>query len=132
MWFLSDWHSIVMSAKADPGQQIADRTKGSAAGRGRQSSLREHADSNAWAALRVNRLAGEASAAVPRRIGTIMAQIIKPGEDAPKSAQYELVGPHGGRKGVEVTVPKGKTMPPTPEKGQGYIVADPTKNKSGR
>jgi len=31
-----------------------------------------------------------------------------------------------------VTVPKGHTMPPTPQAGQGYIVADPTKNGSGK
>ncbi len=38
---------------------------------------------------------------------------IKPGESAPKSGQYEVVGPRGGRTGKEVTLPKGHTAPPT-------------------
>ncbi len=57
---------------------------------------------------------------------------LKPGETAPKSGQYEEVGPRGGKTGHEVTVPKGSTMPPTQNKGDGYILVDPTKNKSGK
>jgi hypothetical protein len=57
---------------------------------------------------------------------------IKPGQSAPKSGQYEEVGPRGGHKGNEVTVPKGHTMPPTSEPGNGYILVDPTKNGSGK
>lgn len=57
---------------------------------------------------------------------------VNPGKLAPKSGQYEIVGPRGGHTGKEVTVPKGHTMPPTPKSGQSYNLVDPTKNKSGR
>jgi hypothetical protein len=57
---------------------------------------------------------------------------LKPGTPAPASAQYERIGPRGGATGKEVTVPKGKTLPPTPTPGGGYRIADRSKNKSGR
>jgi len=57
---------------------------------------------------------------------------LKPGDVAPVSAQYEIVGSRGGRTGKERTVPKGKTLPPTPGPGQSYRIADRTKNASGR
>lgn len=56
----------------------------------------------------------------------------RPGQKAPASGQYEIVGQRGGRTGKERTVVKGEPLPPTPEKGQGYRMADRTKNKSGR
>ncbi len=56
---------------------------------------------------------------------------LKPGQTAPKSGQYETVGPRGG-KGPEVTVPKGHVMPPTTTPGSTYKLVDPSKNKSGR
>lgn len=59
-------------------------------------------------------------------------RVLKPGEKAPNSGQYEIVGPRGGGTGKERTVVKGEPLPPTPEKGQGYIISDPTKNKSGK
>ncbi len=55
---------------------------------------------------------------------------LKPGNTAPVSAQYQTIGPRGGR-GPEVTVSKGETLPPAP-KGSTYRIADRTKNKSGR
>ena len=55
---------------------------------------------------------------------------LKPGEAAPFSAQYQLIGPRGG-KGPEITAIKGKPLPPAPMKGATYTVVDPTKNKSG-
>lgn len=58
--------------------------------------------------------------------------IHKPGSEAPKSGQYEQVGPRGGGTGKEVTMPKGHTLPPTDAPGQGYVLVDPSKNKSGR
>lgn len=61
-----------------------------------------------------------------------MARTLKPGEAAPVSAQYELIGPRGGRTGKERTVSKGETLPPTPSPGMSYTIADRTKNKSGR
>jgi len=56
----------------------------------------------------------------------------KPGESAPASGQYEIVGPRGGRTGKERTIVKDETLPPTEEKGQQFIIVDRTKNKSGR
>lgn len=54
---------------------------------------------------------------------------IKPGEEAPTSGQYKVVGPRGGDLGREVTAVQGKPMPPTQAPGQGYILADKTKHK---
>lgn len=56
---------------------------------------------------------------------------LKPGEKAPKSGQYQKVGPRGG-KGDEVTVTKGEPMPPTDKKGTTFDLVDPSKNKSGK
>lgn len=56
----------------------------------------------------------------------------KPGEKVPKSGQYEIVGPRGGRTGQERTVVKDGVFPPTPMAGQQYVAVDLTKNKSGR
>lgn len=61
-----------------------------------------------------------------------MPKIYKPGEDAPVSGQFGIVGQRGGDTGVEVTAIKGKPLPPTPEAGQGFVIKDPSKNKSGR
>lgn len=38
---------------------------------------------------------------------------LKPGNKAPASGQYGIVGPRGGQTGKEVTVVKGEPMPPT-------------------
>ena len=61
-----------------------------------------------------------------------MSKPLKPGESAPVSAQYERIGPRGGHTGQEVTVPKGRPLPPTPGQGETYRIADRSKNKSGR
>jgi hypothetical protein len=61
-----------------------------------------------------------------------MKETLKPGSRAPVSAQYEIVGPRGGRTGAERTVTRGEPLPPTPEPGQGYRVSDPTNNNAGR
>lgn len=61
-----------------------------------------------------------------------MSKPLKPGQTAPRSGQYEIVGPRGGGTGKERTVVRGEPLPPTPQSGQGYRLADPTKNKSGR
>jgi len=57
-----------------------------------------------------------------------MAKKLKPGETAPRSGQYEIIGSRGGRTGKERTVTKGEPMPPTPSKGQKYEIVDPTKH----
>jgi hypothetical protein len=56
---------------------------------------------------------------------------LRPGESAPRSGQYQQIGPRGGA-GKEVTVVKGEPLPPTPKAGMGYKLVDATKNKSGR
>lgn len=60
-----------------------------------------------------------------------MAPHHKPGQSAPASGQYEIVGPRGGHTGEERTVVRGDTLPPTPKPGQGYVLTDPTRNGAG-
>ena len=55
--------------------------------------------------------------------------VIKPGQKTPKSGQYEVIGPKGGKTGTEVTSTEGNPMPPTPKPGQGYTLVDKTKHK---
>lgn len=55
--------------------------------------------------------------------------ILKPGQVAPRSGQYGLVGPRGGQTGQERTVVKGEPMPPTPKPNMGFVLNDPTKHK---
>lgn len=57
-----------------------------------------------------------------------MSKTMKPGQPAPKSGQYGLVGPRGGDTGKERTVTKGEPLPPTPKPGMGYKLNDPTKH----
>ena len=52
----------------------------------------------------------------------------KPGEICPRSGQYEIVGPVGGRTGKERTVVKGEPFPPPPKPGQKFRLVDPTKH----
>ncbi|MBD3375245.1 YjzC family protein [candidate division KSB1 bacterium] len=47
-----------------------------------------------------------------------------PGEKAPQSGQYKNT-----QTSNEVTVTKGEPMPPTPKKGQKYVIVDPTRHK---
>ena len=61
-----------------------------------------------------------------------MAKPLKPGQKAPASGQYEIIGPRGGGTGKERTVVKGEPLPPTPKSKQSYVIADRTKNNSGR
>ena len=56
---------------------------------------------------------------------------LRPGQTAPRSGQYQQIGPRGG-KGPEVTVVKGEPLPPTPSKHMTYKLVDATKHKSGR
>ena len=48
----------------------------------------------------------------------------KPGQTAPISGQYRIMGQR-----VERTVTRGEPLPPTPEPGQRYKLADRTKHK---
>lgn len=51
-----------------------------------------------------------------------------PGEKVPRSGQYRIVGPRGG-KGPERTVVKNEPFPPTLCRGQRYVLVDPTKTR---
>jgi hypothetical protein len=57
---------------------------------------------------------------------------MKPGEKAPASGQYKILGPRGGDTGTERTVTRGAPLRPTPEPGQKYRLADRTKNRAGQ
>ncbi len=52
---------------------------------------------------------------------------LKPGQKAPKSGQYKVVGPRGGNRDREVTSTKGKPLPPS-KPGEKYILVDETKH----
>jgi hypothetical protein len=53
----------------------------------------------------------------------------KPGQRADRSGQYEILGPRGGKTGIERTVVRGEPLPPPLRQGQKYRLADPTKHK---
>lgn len=55
-------------------------------------------------------------------------KVYRPGETAPRSGQYTIVGPRGGETNQERTVTKGEPLPPTPKPGQGFVLTDPTKH----
>jgi hypothetical protein len=54
--------------------------------------------------------------------------IYRPGQPAPVSGQYPIVGPRGGEIGGEITSIEGRPLPPTPKPGQGYGKPDATKH----
>lgn len=56
----------------------------------------------------------------------------RPSQTAPRSGQYEMVGPRGGRTGIERTVVKNEPLPPSRESGQKYVLTDPTKHSGKR
>lgn len=53
---------------------------------------------------------------------------LKPGQPAPTSGQYQIIGPRGGQ-GPERTVVRREPLPPTPTRGSTYRLVDPTKSK---
>ena len=54
-----------------------------------------------------------------------MAKVYRPGQPAPKSDIFDMVGPRGGRTGEQVVSTASKPLPPTQQAGQGYTVAKP-------
>lgn len=52
-----------------------------------------------------------------------------PGQPAPRSGRYVLVGPRGGAHG-EVSAVEGQRLPPTPRAGQSYQLVDPRGRKN--
>lgn len=57
---------------------------------------------------------------------------LRPGDSAPVSGQYPVIGPKGGKTGTEVTAVGGRPLPPTPKPGMTYGKPDVTKHKSGK
>lgn len=51
-----------------------------------------------------------------------------PGQIAPTSGQYQIIGPRGGQ-GPERTIVKGEPFPPTPASGSSFVLTDKTKTK---
>lgn len=61
------------------------------------------------------------------------AKNFKPGQPAPRSGQYQEVGPRGGTSGHrEITSTEGKPLPPTTKPGSSYRLADRTNNSTAR
>ena len=58
-----------------------------------------------------------------------MTKNFKPGEIAPRSGQYEKIGPRGGETNKEITAIKGKPLPPPNKHGITYKLVDVTKHK---
>ncbi|ARK98296.1 hypothetical protein BOC43_29215 [Burkholderia pseudomallei] len=61
-----------------------------------------------------------------------MTDKLKPGQIAPRSGEYGIVGPRGGQTGEERTAVRGKPMPPTPKPGQSYTMDRPARNGAGK
>ncbi len=59
-----------------------------------------------------------------------MSKTFKPGQSAPKSGLYGIVGPRGGNTGEERTVVKGEPFPPTPRKGESYTLDEAARHSS--
>ncbi len=57
-----------------------------------------------------------------------MNKQFKPGQTTPKSGQYQVIGPKGG-KGTEITSTQGNPLPPTQKPHSTYVLVDPTKHK---
>ena len=55
--------------------------------------------------------------------------VLKPGQKAPVSGQYGLLGPRGAPRGREATIVKNEPAPPTPSSGMTWKLADRTKHK---
>jgi len=61
-----------------------------------------------------------------------MTKGFRPGQKAPITAQYKVIGPRGGDAGKEVQSTRGKPLPPTEKPGMMYVPTDPVNNKSGK
>lgn len=58
--------------------------------------------------------------------------VYRPGQPAPVSGEFGIVGPRGGDTGQERTAVQGKPLPPTPKSGQGYVIDRPAHNGAGK
>jgi len=57
---------------------------------------------------------------------------LSPGHPAHVSGQYKMIGPRGGRTGIERTSTEGRLLPPILQPRQKYIPVDPTNTKGQR
>jgi hypothetical protein len=62
----------------------------------------------------------------------LMPSTYKPGQPAPISGEFGIVGPRGGQTGQERTAIQGRTLPPTPKPGQSYVIDRPAHNGAGK
>lgn len=62
----------------------------------------------------------------------LMPPTYKPGQPAPISGEFGIVGPRGGQTGQERTALQGRTLPPTPKPGQSYVIDRPAHNGAGK
>lgn len=60
-----------------------------------------------------------------------MMEKAKPGQPAPRSGEWQIIGPRGG-KGDERTVVRGEPLPPTPLPNSTYRLVRPARNRAGR
>lgn len=58
-----------------------------------------------------------------------MTKYLKPGQAAPQSGIYDMVGPRGGATGEQVVSTRNKPLPPTQRPGQGYRLAEPARHE---
>jgi len=57
----------------------------------------------------------------------------RPGNLAPHSGIYRIIGPRGGATNEsERTVVRGEPFPPTPRPGQRYVLVRPARQRSDR
>lgn len=56
---------------------------------------------------------------------------LKPGGLAPRSGEYQIIGPRGG-SASERTVVRGEPLPPTASQGSSYDLRRPAKNQAGK
>lgn len=61
-----------------------------------------------------------------------MAKTFKPGQPAPSSGIYNMVGPRGGNTGEQVVSTQHKPLPPTTKPGQGYQLAKPAHHQGSK
>jgi hypothetical protein len=55
---------------------------------------------------------------------------LTPGTPAPRSGEYQIIGPRGGL-GDERTVVRNEPLPPTPTPGSTYKLVRPARNGAG-
>lgn len=55
------------------------------------------------------------------------ADMLSPGQKAPRAGTYAVVGARGGKTDRTATAKRGAKLPPTPQKGQKYVFVEKKK-----